>query len=274
MIIDAGPIPAKNICYHFCFGLRSITIRIETAAFRKCSKVKKEKRNRLTSGQLSALLLDVNLWELVKGSDPVAMSVYGLLGMASLSSWTIILSKLAQFGRARRANLHFLRGFRKATRLDAVAAASEQFRAAPLAIVFDFGYSEVARQVAAKSRISNPIALERTLQLGMSEEITRLERRMNWLATTATVSPFVGLLGTVLGIINAFQALALTGSTSFRTVAPGIAGALVATALGLFAAIPAAIFYNYFGHIIKEMGARMEDFSLEFLNLTERNLEG
>ena len=228
----------------------------------------------MTSPQLGSLLLQVNLWELVRGSDPVAMSVYGLLGMASLASWTIILSKLAQFGRARRTNLQFLRGFRKATRLDAVAAASEQFRGAPLATVFDFGYSEVSRQMAAKSKLANPVALERTLQLGMSEELARLERRMSWLATTASVSPFVGLLGTVLGIINAFQALALTGSTSFRTVAPGIAGALVATALGLFAAIPAAIFYNYFGHIIKEMGARMEDFSLEFMNLTERNLGG
>ena len=96
---------------------------------------------------------------------------------------------------------------------------------------------------------------------------------MNWLATTATVTPFIGLFGTVWGIIDAFQALGLTGSTSMRTVAPGIAHALVATALGLAAAIPAAIAYNAFGHNIREMGTRMEDFSLEFLNLTERNFE-
>ena len=219
-------------------------------------------------------LLQVNFWELVKGSEPVPLAVMGILLMFSLASWTIIFAKAVQFRRARKFNLRFLRAFRKATRLDAIAAASEQFRAAPLVTVFEFGYSEVARQVAARSKLTNVLALERTLQLGMSEEVTRLERSMNWLATTATVTPFIGLFGTVLGIISAFQALGLTGSTSMRTVAPGIAQALLATALGLAAAIPAAVFYNHFGHSIKEMGARMEDFSLEFLNLAERNFEG
>jgi len=223
---------------------------------------------------LESLLGEVNFWELVKSSEPVTLAAMGLLLMFSLISWTIIFSKLFQFRRAKSSNLQFLRAFRKATRLDAVAAASEQFRAAPLVTVFDFGYSEVSRQLAGRSKMTNMLALERTLQLGMSEEITKLERGMNWLATTATVSPFIGLFGTVWGIINAFQALSLTGSTSMRSVGPGIAEALVTTALGLAAAIPAAVFYNHFGHVIKEMGARMEDFSLEFLNLTERNFEG
>jgi biopolymer transport protein TolQ len=223
---------------------------------------------------LGSLLAEVNFWELVKSSEPVTLAAMGLLLMFSLISWTIIFSKLVQFGRAKSSNLQFLRAFRKATRLDAMAAASEQFRAAPLVTVFDFGYSEVSRQLAGHSKMTNMLALERTLQLGMSEEITKLERSMNWLATTATVSPFIGLFGTVWGIINAFQALSLTGSTSMRSVGPGIAEALVTTALGLAAAIPAAVFYNHFGHVIKEMGNRMDDFSLEFLNLTERNLEG
>ena len=226
------------------------------------------------TAHFTGYLLDVNLWELVKPSEPLTLGVLGLLVLFSLVSWTIILSKLALFRRARNGNLRFLRAFRKATRLDAVAAATEQFRSAPLATVFDFGYSEVARQMTARSKITNMTALERTLQLGMSEEITRMERSMNWLATTASVSPFIGLFGTVLGIINAFQQLSISGSTSMRAVGPGIAEALVATAMGLLAAIPAAIFYNYFGHVIKEIGARMEDFSLEFLNLTERNFEG
>lgn len=223
---------------------------------------------------MGSLLAEVNFWELVKSSEPVTLAAMGLLLMFSLISWTIIFSKLVQFGRAKSSNLQFLRAFRKATRLDAMAAASEQFRAAPLVTVFDFGYSEVSRQLAGHSKMTNMLALERTLQLGMSEEITKLERSMNWLATTATVSPFIGLFGTVWGIINAFQALSLTGSTSMRSVGPGIAEALVTTALGLAAAIPAAVFYNHFGHVIKEMGNRMDDFSLEFLNLTERNLEG
>ncbi len=218
--------------------------------------------------------MQVNFWDLVKTTDPIPMVVLGLLALASLLSWTIIFSKLGSFRTARNANLRFLRAFRKASRLDAVAAATEQFRGAPLATVFDFGYSEVARQIQARSRITNMTALERTLQLGMSEEITRLERNMNWLATTASVTPFIGLFGTVIGIIQAFQMLGASGTTSMRAVGPGIANALVATAMGLAAAIPAAVAYNYFGHRIKEMGARMEDFMLEFLNLTERNFEG
>ena len=227
----------------------------------------------MTSQNLG-LLLDVNIWELVKGFEPIPLALMAILGIFSLFSWTIIFSKWTLFRRAHRANLQFLRAFRKATRLDAVAAASEQFRVAPLANVFDFGYSEVARQMAARGKMTNTISLERTLQLGMSEEITKLEHNLSWLATTATVSPFIGLLGTVLGIINAFNQLSLAGSTSMRAVGPGIAQALIATALGLAAAIPAAIAYNQFGHNLKNMGTRMEDFSLEFLNMTERNFEG
>jgi biopolymer transport protein TolQ len=98
-----------------------------------------------------------------------------------------------------------------------------------------------------------------------------MERNMSWLATTAAVSPFIGLLGTVWGIMDAFQGLSATGASSLSAVGPGIAQALLATGLGLVAAIPAAISYNYFGNIIKETGQRMEDFSLEFLNAAERN---
>lgn len=222
---------------------------------------------------LTALWLQVNLWELVASSDPVTYGVMGVLAVFSLYSWTIILAKLFSFRSARSANRHFLRAFRKAVRLDAVAAASEQYRSSPLVGVFDFGYSEVCRQMSARSKITNQVALERTLQLGISEEVARLEKNMSWLATTAAVCPFIGLFGTVLGIIDAFQQLGLSGATSMRAVGPGIARALVATAMGLAAAIPAAIFYNYFGNAVKEIGTKMEDFSLEFLNLTERNFE-
>ncbi len=119
----------------------------------------------------------------------------------------------------------------------------------------------------------NKLSLERSLQLGISEESARLERNMSWLATTATVSPFVGLFGTVLGIIDAFSGLGAAGSASLRAVAPGISEALIATAAGLAAAIPAAIAYNQFGHKIRELTARMDDFALEFLNMTERTFE-
>jgi biopolymer transport protein TolQ len=184
-----------------------------------------------------------------------------------------VFSKWSRIRAARTANLQFLRAFRKSNALDAVHVASEQFRSSPLVTVFEFGYTEVERQIKVRGTLTNKLSLERSLQLGISEEISRFEHNLNWLATTATVSPFIGLFGTVIGIITAFQGLAAAGSASLRAVAPGIAEALIATAGGLATAIPAALFYNYFGNAIREFGARMEDFSLEFLNLTEQRFE-
>lgn len=221
----------------------------------------------------AALLQQHSLWELVLAASPVAKFVLVLLLIASLMSWAVIFAKWSQFRHGGEANASFLRAFRKAPGLEAVAVALEQFRVSPLTGVFDFGYQEVARQIKARGRIVNKNALERALQLGISEEVARLERRMSWLATTATVSPFVGLFGTVLGIIDAFQGLGTAGSASLRAVAPGISEALVATAAGLAAAIPAAVAYNAFGHSIKEFAARMDDFALEFMNLVERQFE-
>jgi biopolymer transport protein TolQ len=208
---------------------------------------------------------------MVQSSGPAEAAVLLFLFCFSIYSWTVIFSKWQSLRGARRTNSKFLRAFRKAPGMEAVMVASEQFRPSPLVAVFDFGYEEVERQVKAYGVLRNLIALERTLQIGVSEELAKLERNMSWLATTASVTPFIGLLGTVLGIIRAFLALSSQGSTSLRTVGPGISQALVATAVGLFAAIPAAIAYNYFSHGIREIGARMDDFSLEFLNLAERN---
>ena len=221
----------------------------------------------------SPLWLDVDFWQLAQSKEPVVIGVVGVLAFASLFSWTIIFSKLFSLRSARANNRRFLRAFRKAGRLDVAAAATEQFRRAPAVGVFEFGYSEVCRQAQAKSRITNPVALERTLELGVSEELIRMERNMSWLATIAAVCPFIGLFGTVWGIINAFDQLGLTGTTDLKVVGPGIAQALIATAMGLGAAIPAAVSYNYCGSAIKEIGARLEDFCLEFLNLTERTFE-
>jgi biopolymer transport protein TolQ len=219
------------------------------------------------------LFLQLEIWDLVQSTGPLPKAVLGILIGFSLVSWAVILSKWATFRRSRSSNRAFLRAFRKAPALDTIAAASEQFNRCPLVAVFDFGYSEVARQMKSRGSVTNPLALERTLQLGISEEVTRLERRMSVLATTAGVSPFIGLFGTVWGIIDAFQQLSTAGAASLRAVAPGISEALITTAMGLFAAIPAYIFYNIFSSSIKEFAARMEDFALEFLNLTERSLE-
>src|ERR1035441_5651415 len=204
-------------------------------------------------------------------SGPVVMLVLGVLLCFSIYSWTVIFAKWRTLGGGKRANARFLRAFRKANGIEAVMVASEQYRPSPLVTVFDFGYEEIERQVKARGKVTNRTALERTLQLGISEELAKLEHNMNWLATTASMSPFIGLLGTVMGIIREFQELSQTGSTSLRTVGPGIGEALIATAVGLFAAIPAGIFYNLFGNNIREIGARMDDFVLEFLNLTDRS---
>lgn len=217
---------------------------------------------------------DLSLWDLIGNLRPVPLVIIILLLLFSLYSWTIVFSKSSVFSRARKDNRNFLRAFRKANNLQSVAVASEQFTAAPLVAVFDFGYGEVERQVKQRGALINKAAVERSLQLGISEEVTKLEQNMNWLATIASVSPFIGLFGTVWGIIDAFQGLGNAGSASLRAVAPGISEALITTAVGLAAAIPAAIFYNLFGTRIKEIGTRMEDFAIEFQNLAERDFGG
>jgi len=228
----------------------------------------------LTPLAIPAFLLQLSIWDMVSRSKPLPMTVLAILLLFSIASWAMIFSRWMVFSRARTANARFLRAFRRSATLDAMASAVEQYRPCPLATVFEFGYEEVARQIKNNGTVGNKVALERTLQLGMSEELAKLERHMNWLATTATVTPFIGLFGTVWGIIDAFQGLGMAGSASLRAVAPGISEALIATAMGLAAAIPAAIFYNYYGHVIREIGARMEDFGLEFLNTSERSLGG
>jgi biopolymer transport protein TolQ len=217
---------------------------------------------------------DLSLWDLFQNLRPVPLAIIVILILFSLFSWTIVFSKSSVFNRARRDNRNFLRAFRKANNLQSVAVASEQFTSAPLVAVFDFGYGEVERQIKQRGALVNKDAIERSLQLGISEEVTKLEQNMTWLATIASVSPFIGLFGTVWGIIDAFQGLGNAGSASLRAVAPGISEALITTAIGLAAAIPAAIFYNLFGTRIKEIGTRMEDFAIEFQNLAERDFGG
>ncbi len=222
----------------------------------------------------SLFLADLALWDKLINLAPVPLGVVGLLVFFSLFSWTIVLSKSGVFSRASSRNKNFLRAFRKAKNLQSVSALSEQFGSAPLVAVFEFGYREIERQISQRGALVNKPAIERSLQLGISEEVTKLEMNMPWLATIASVSPFIGLFGTVLGIFDSFEGLGTAGSASLRAVAPGIAEALITTAVGLATAIPAAIFYNLFGSRIKELGTRMEDFAIEFQNLAERDFGG
>ena len=221
-------------------------------------------------------LLQVSISDLIHNAKPIPAAVELTLILLSVLSWGIIFNKWRELRSGRSLNREFLAAFRQNQQrgLEGAAGISKQYEMAPLSQVFAFGYNEVDRQVRQHRTLINRVALERSLQLGISEETSRLERHMNWLATFATITPFIGLLGTVMGIIDAFNGLANAGSASLRAVAPGIADSLVATALGLFAAIPSAIFYNYFGYVVREIGTRMEDFSLEFLNLTESTYGG
>jgi biopolymer transport protein TolQ len=222
----------------------------------------------------SLFLAEIALWDIIKNLRPVPLAIIGILIFFSLFSWTIVLSKSGVFSRARSRNKKFLTAFRKAKNLQTIAAVAEQFSSAPLVAIFEFGYREIERQVSQRGALVNKSAVERSLQLGISEEVTKLEMNMPWLATVASVSPFIGLLGTVWGIIDAFESLSTAGSASLRAVGPGIAEALYTTAIGLAAAIPAFIFYNLFTSRIKELGTRMEDFAIEFQNFAERDFGG
>jgi biopolymer transport protein TolQ len=204
---------------------------------------------------------------LVLESGPVAKIVLGVLVVFSLFSWAIILSKWNSLRRARVQSGRFVRLFHKAQRLTDVAAVAEQFKPSPLVSVFEGGYEEYRRQGGMPRNIT---AIQRATQIAASEEITRLERRLPWLATTGAIAPFIGLFGTVWGIIDAFQGLGTAGAATLRAVAPGISEALITTAAGLAAAIPAVIAYNAFTHQVKEFATRSDDFALELLNSLER----
>jgi biopolymer transport protein TolQ len=214
----------------------------------------------------------------------VAMGVLLLLVVFSLVSWAIILYKGIALQRAYAQSRTFLDVFRKSTKFSEVNSVCVQLQASPLVGVFQAGYQEVNQQVRgapgsqvqpgsppARPTVRSLESLSRALVRAATAEVTRLERRVTFLATTATVTPFVGLFGTVWGIMNAFEEIGRMGSASLAVVAPGISDALITTAMGLAAAIPAAFFFNLYNSRIKVLSSMMDDFALEFLNIVERN---
>ena len=220
---------------------------------------------------LLAVFVGGEIVDMVSNSGPVAKLVLLSLLAFSLISWAIILTKWGLLRRARTQSGRFVRAFRKAQRLQDVAAVADQFKPSPLVGVFEGGYEEYRRQVGATGGLRNPISIQRAMQIGASEAVTRLERNLPWLAITAAVTPFVGLFGTVWGIIDAFHGLGTAGAATLRAVAPGISEALITTAAGLAAAIPAVIAYNLIGASIREFAARSDDFALEVLNAVEHS---
>lgn len=216
-----------------------------------------------TTGGSSALL------EMVHNSGPVALAVLVLLAFCSIFSWSIMVGKWSSFGKAETQSKRFLRAFRKSGRLSEIATVSDQFKPSPLVAVFNEIHDEYQRQTGGKGLPRNPVALDRAAQTASSEALTVMEARMTWLATIAAIAPFIGLLGTVMGIIDAFHGLGTSGAATLRAVAPGISEALITTAAGLVVAIPAVVGYNQLTARLREFGSRMDDFGRELLNAIE-----
>jgi biopolymer transport protein TolQ len=253
----------------------------------------------LTLGRLCALQLQVQngpgidissgpgTLALIAESSPIAKAVLGILVVLSIASWGIFLYKWWTFKRAERQSAQFLDVFRRSNKFSEVQAVCRSLSASPLVGLFQSGYAELTAQLrqtsAEVSNGPNPTpaaprptlkslsAVDRALMRASVVEVNKLEDWVSWLATTASIAPFIGLFGTVVGIIIAFQRISQSGSTNLQAVGPGISEALIATAAGLAAAIPAVLFYNHLTQRTKVFASEMDDFSMEFLNIAERN---
>lgn len=209
------------------------------------------------------------LLEMLHNSGPVAFAVLVVLLLGSIFSWAIMLSKWSRFRRAQTQSIRFVRAFRRSGRLNEIASVVEQFKPSPLVPVFAEIYDEYMRQTGGRGLPRNAPALERAAQTASSEALTGMEQRMTWLATIAATAPFVGLFGTVMGIIDAFHGLGTAGAATLRAVAPGISEALITTAAGLVVAVPAVVGYNQLTARLREFAARSDDFARELLNAIE-----
>ena len=219
--------------------------------------------------------------DLVRGSGLVVQGILYILVFFSVMSWGIIAQKFQQIRRAKRESAKFIEIFWERRNLSSIHDASRELASSPVGQVFRAGYEELVRVTRSKkesspgenltTELGGADNVARAMKRATSVEITKLERYCSFLATTASSAPFVGLFGTVWGIMDAFRGLSVNHSSSIQAVAPGIAEALIATAVGLAAAIPALIAYNYFVQQIKVLAVEMDNFSHEFLNIAERH---
>ena len=222
----------------------------------------------------------LNYLEIITHGGPVGVSVLLLLLGASVASWTIIFRKSLHLRRARAQTLVFLETFWRSKRLDAIFTAAEELPLSPVAQVFRTGYVELSKvtqnQPASDASMHDQLGgfenVERALQRAVSAELTALENNLSMLGTTASAAPFVGLFGTVWGIMRAFGDIYAMGNANLATVSKPISEALIATAVGLFAAIPALVAYNSFGSRIRVLENEMRNFSSDFLNIIKRHI--
>ncbi len=216
----------------------------------------------------------MNFIKLILQGSIIVQLVLLILLFFSVFSWAVIFFKRNTLKAASLQSRKFLSVFRQSKNLLEVNEASKKYKASPLASLFRSAYKELAYLTKSdpnpKLTSDNMETINRALIKASNREVAKLEKMMSFLATTGSVTPFIGLFGTVWGIMDAFQEIGESQTTALQVVAPGIAEALIATAMGLFAAIPAVIAYNHYLQRIKESITEMEDFSIEFLSITER----
>lgn len=227
----------------------------------------------------SAAAAAPGIWSMMVGSSVIVQLVLILLLVLSVWSWTITIAKFLQFRRARKDSQEFSSIFWESRNFSRIEDSSRRLDSSPLAQVFTSGYRELTKLVTEaaannlKADSSNQIStVERALKRAEFDESVKLERGITFLATVASAAPFIGLFGTVWGIMNAFHGLSSAKSTTLQAVAPGISEALVATAIGLAAAIPAAVAYNYFAVAVRQFRDSMDTFSADFLNVARTHV--
>lgn len=221
--------------------------------------------------------------ELVLEAGPVVKLVLFILAFLSVFTWAIIFFKFRAVRRARAESKQFLEVFWESKKLDSIYETSQELTRSPVAAVFMAGYRELIRLkrvnpggISSAGETLSPESggisnINRAMQKATMSEINMLERFLTFLATTGSAAPFIGLFGTVWGIMDSFRSIGVMGSANLTVVAPGISEALIATAMGLFAAIPAVMAYNFFVNRIKTLVNEMDIFSSEFLNIVERH---
>jgi len=225
--------------------------------------------------------------QMILYAGPMVRFVLLLLLFFSIVSWAIIFSKYRSIRKARKESTSFLDLFWNSSDLDETFTASKRFRDSPVARVFRVAYVELNKVNRSKSsptrdKVTDQTSLsqemvaianiKRALRRAVNMELTQLGKTLPFLATTGNTTPFIGLFGTVWGIMNAFRGIGMRGSANLAVVAPGISEALIATAAGLAAAIPAVVAYNYFTNKVRVLESEMQNFSADFLNLIERDL--
>jgi biopolymer transport protein TolQ len=224
---------------------------------------------------------------LIARSTPISIAILIILAFLSIWSWGIFLYKWWTFRRAAHQSAQFLDVFRRSNKFSEVQAVCRSLGDSPLVGLFQTGYAELTAQLrqstpdvsngpnprpaAGRPTLKSLPAVDRALLRASAVEVNKLESRVSFLATVASMGPFIGLFGTVWGIMSAFEQIGITGSTSLQAVGTPIAEALIATAAGLAAAIPAVLFYNYLSQRVKVFASEMDDFAMEFLNISERN---